>query len=140
MEELLGANFRVPLVEKHSPVVMPLILYLHDQFNHRGVESTYRLSLEMVKIIDGKPLFKSVSEACILCKMKRKNLLKQIMGPLPKYQTSITPVFYYTLVDLWGPLQIYAPGYERSTRSSAAKQYKAYFLIFVCAATGMCNV
>ena len=44
LEELLGANFRVPLVEKHSPVVMPLILYLHDQFNHRGVESTYRLS------------------------------------------------------------------------------------------------
>ena len=25
-------------------------------------------------------------------------------------------------------------------RSTAAKQYKAYFLIFVCAVTGMCNV
>ena len=25
-------------------------------------------------------------------------------------------------------------------RSTAAKQYKAYFLIFVCAVTGVCNV
>ena len=127
-------------MEKHSPVVFPLVLYLHEEFNHKGIESTYRLSLEKVKVIDGKSFFKVVSENCVKCKIKRKNLLEQIMGPLPKYQTSITPVFYYCLVDLWGPLHVYAPGYEKSTRSTAAKKYKAYFLIFVCAVTGMCNV
>ena len=140
LKMLLGANFKVPLVEKHSPIVLPLIVYLHEHFNHKGVESTYKLSLELVKIIDGKSLFKTVSENCVKCKVKRKTLLKQIMGPLPKYQTSVTPVFFYCLVDLWGPLQIYAPGYQKSTRSSAAKQYKAYFMIFVCAVTGMCNI
>ena len=137
---LLGTNFKVPLVEKHSPIVIPLITYLHEHFNHKGVESTYKLSLEMVKVIESKPLFKTISENCVKCKVKRKSLLKQIMGPLPKYQTSVTPVFYYCLTDLWGPLHIYAPGYEKSTRSVAAKQYKAYFMIFVCAVTGMCNI
>ena len=72
--------------------------------------------------------------------MKRKRLLKQIMGPLSKYQVSISPLFYYCMVDMWGPLSIYAQGFERNTRSAAAKKYKAYFLIFVCAVTGMCNV
>ena len=140
LQNLLGVNFKVPLVEKHSPVVLPLIMYLHEEFNHKGVESTYKLSLETVKVMDGKPIFKMIGEKCIKCKIKRKNTLKQIMGPLPKYQTSVTPVFYYCLVDMWGPLHVYAPGYEKSTRSSDAKKYKAYFLIFVCAVTGMCNV
>ena len=140
LQTLLGTNFKVPLVEKHSPLVFPLVLYLHEEFNHRGIESTYRLSLEKVKIIDGKSFFKTVSENCIKCKIKRKSLLDQIMGPLPKYQISVTPVFFYCLIDMWGPLQVYAPGYERSTRGAAAKKYKCYFLIFVCAVTGMCNV
>ena len=38
LQSLLGVKFKVPLVEKHSPIVIPLILYLHDHFNHRGVE------------------------------------------------------------------------------------------------------
>ena len=138
--QVLGANFKVPLVEKHSPIVLPLILHLHRKFNHRGTESTYRLSLEKVKIIEGKPLFKLITNDCVLCKIKRKQLLQQIMGPVSKYQTSVTPIFFYCLVDMWGPLSVYAPGYEKSTRSTAAKKYKAYFLIFVCAVTGMCNV
>ena len=100
LQGLLGANFKVPLVEKHSPIVFSLVLYLHEEFNHRGIESTYRLSLEKVKIIDGKSFFKAISENCVKCKIKRKSLLDQIMGPLSKYQTSVTPVFYYCLVDL----------------------------------------
>ena len=51
---------KVPLVEKHSPIVIPLITYLHEHFNHKGVESTYKLSLEMVKVIESKPLFWSL--------------------------------------------------------------------------------
>ena len=140
LQSLLGAKFKVPLVDKNSPIALPLVIYLHKKYNHKGIESTYRLSLEKVKIIDGKPLFKLVGNKCVICRMKRKRLLKQIMGPLSKYQVSISPLFYYCMVDMWGPLSIYAQGFERNTRSAAAKKYKAYFLIFVCAVTGMCNV
>ena len=41
---------------------------------------------------------------------------------------------------MWSPLTIYCPAYEKATRSSAARSYKSYFLIFCCAVTGMTNV
>ena len=36
----LGANLKVPLVEKHSLIVIQLVVYLHEHFNHKVVEST----------------------------------------------------------------------------------------------------
>ena len=60
------------------------------------------------------------------------------MGGLTDSQLSVSPVFYYTLVDMWGPFKAYCPGYERTTRRD--KAYEAYFLVFACVATGAVNV
>ena len=61
------------------------------------------------------------------------------MGPLSQSQTTISPVFYFTLVDLWGPLKSYVPGYEKVTRSTAEKPHQVYMLVFACCATGTVN-
>ena len=44
------------------------------------------------------------------------------MGPLAQPQLTISPVFYFTLVDLWGPLRAFVPGYEKVTRSAADRK------------------
>ena len=63
------------------------------------------------------------------------------MGPLADSQLAISPVFFYTLVDLWGPLTSFVPGYEKLgvTRATADKSYNVYIMVFVCAATGTTN-
>merc|ERR1719233_2627379 len=78
---------------------------------------------------------------CMFCKKLQRKLLKQIMGPLADSQLTISPVFFYTLVDLWGPLTSYVPGYEKLgvTRATADKSYNVYIMVFVCAATGTVN-
>ena len=60
------------------------------------------------------------------------------MGGLSDSQLTISPLFYFTLVDMWGPFKAYCPGYEKTTRRD--KAYEVYFLVFSCAATGAVNV
>ena len=61
------------------------------------------------------------------------------MGPLNEAQVSITPVFFFTLVDCFGPLKCYCPGFERVTRSGD-RVYKVWMMVFCCVATGTVNV
>ena len=99
---LFNLNFKVPLIDQHSPLAYPLALHLHSLFNHKGVESCYRLSLNFVKILGGMQIFKSISFNCVICIKDRKKYLKMVMGGLTDSQLTISPVFYYTLVDMWG--------------------------------------
>ena len=133
-------NFRVPLIDQHSPLAISIANHLHYQkYPHRGAETQYRMSLQFIKILSGRKVFNQVSADCIYCKKLQKKVLEQIMGPLTEPQVSISPVFYYTLVDLWGPLKSYVPGYEKVTRSTADKPHEIYILVFACCATGTVN-
>ena len=61
-----------------------------------------------------------------------------IMGSLADTQLTISPVFYFSYVDMWGPLKAYCPGYGKLTRRE--KGYEVYFLVFSCVSTGAINV
>ena len=135
---LFNLNFKVPIVDQHSPLAYPLALHLHSLFNHRGIESTHRLSLNYVRIIGGLKIMRSISLNCAVCMKDRKRYLRMVMGGLAESQLSISPVFYYSIVDLWGPLKAYCPGYGKMTRRE--KGYEVYFMVFSCAATGAVNL
>ena len=135
---LFNLNFKVPLIDQHSPLAYPLALHLHTQFNHRGVETCHRLALNFVKIIGSLQIFKSISLKCAICLKDRKKYLRMVMGGLSDSQLTISPVFYFTMVDMWGPLRAYCPGYGRKTRRD--RPYEVYFLVFSCVATGAVNV
>ena len=135
---LFDLNFQVPIIDHHSPLAYPVALHLHSLFNHRGFESCYRLSLNKVMILGGLQLFKSITLNCIICLKDRKKFLRSVIGSLTDSQLTISPVFYFTLVDMWGPVRCYCPGYEKQTRRD--KSYEAYFLVFSCVSTGAVNV
>ena len=142
LESFTGVKFKVPVLDKHSPLSVSVANYLHYvKYQHKGAESLHRLSLQFCNILGGKQLFNIISNDCMFCKKLQKKLLKQIMGPLADSQLTISPVFYYTLVDLWGPLKSFVPGYEKLgiTRATADKSYNIYIMVFVCAATGTVN-
>ena len=139
LQSLTGVNFRVPVMDRHSPLALSIALHLHyNVVKHKGYETVHRISLQFAKILQGRVLMKDVSEDCIFCKKLRLDYLKQVMGPLSDLQLSVSPVFYYTYIDAWGPLKAYVPGFERETRSGT-KTHQLLMVVFACAATGMIN-
>ena len=138
MSELLNLNFKVPLIDEHSPLAYPLALHLHDRFNHKGYETCYRMSLNYVKILGGLRIFKNINSNCAICMKERKKYLEVSMGKIAECQLTVSPLFYFTQCDMWGPLKCYCPGYERSTRNN--KSYEVYMLVFACVATGAINL
>ena len=61
------------------------------------------------------------------------------MGPLDDVQISISPIFYATYVDAYGPVKGYTIGHSMATRRGV-KNFDLYLVIFCCAATGTCNI
>lgn len=140
IESFVGINFKVPLVDAHSPLAHSIALHLHYvKFPHRGAETLHRASLQYCKILKGRKIFTLISQDCIYCKKLRKQLMTQMMGQLAECQITISPIFYFCLVDLWGPLKSYVPGYEKVTRSTADKPHEVYMMVFACCVTGAVN-
>lgn len=130
-------NFKVPLIDRYSLLATSLSYHIHEMLNHKGAETTYRLSLEYVHILGGRQIFRRIGSECAVCQKKRGQYMEQIMGHLRELEISVTPVFYATMMDSWGPFTVYCPGYERSTQSS--KPYNAHMMVMVCCATGSVN-
>lgn len=57
------------------------------------------------------------------------------MGPASDHQLTIAPPFYITMADLFGPLDVFVPGYERTTRNRKVLQAKAHIILFACPVT-----
>ena len=60
---------------------------------------------------------KVVANDCVFCKKDRLAYFKQIMGPLDDAQLYISPIFYVTYVDAYGPLRAYTPKHSKATRA-----------------------
>ena len=84
-----------------------MALHLHyNVVQHRGTETVFRMSLQHARIVGGKQLFKEVSDDCVYCKRLRLKYVKQLMGPLADTQLTISPIFYFTYLDMWGPITV----------------------------------
>ena len=119
IESFTGIKFFVPLVSRHSPLGISLAMHFHYNVKrHSGVESTFRTSLMHVRILQGRQLFKEVGDDCLYCKKLRHKYVRQLMGPFSDSQISISPIFYFSYIDMFGPVKLFAPGFERQTRNS----------------------
>ena len=140
LQSFTGIAFDVPLIDRFSPLAVSIANHMHyNVVPHMGQETVYRFSLQNVRILKGRSLFKEISEDCVKCKKLRKTYIEAMMGPLTDAQLSISPVFYDTIIDLWGHVKVFVPGYEKVTRG-AIKEYKIWIMIFACAATGTVNL
>ena len=135
-----GLNFSVPVLYRFSPLSISIAQHMHyEVFGHKGYETCYRLSIDKVYIMQGRGLFRAIGEDCVKCKKMRKKFLEVEMGALHDSQITVSPIFFATMVDCFGPLKCYCPGYERVTRGGE-KTYKVWMMVFCCMATGTINV
>ena len=137
LKDLASLNFKVPLVDHHSSLTISLAYHFHIKFNHFGPNSTFLLSLGYAHVRGGKTILRRISDECVVCIKARKKYMEQVMAPIHGSQLSVTPIFYFTVMDSWGPITMYCPGHEKTTRRS--KTYQAHMLVFVCSATGTVN-
>ena len=73
LENFTGVKFKVPLLEKHSPLAICIAFHMHYRVApHKGTESVYRVSLQHANILGGKSLYVAVEEDCIRCKILKK--------------------------------------------------------------------
>ena len=135
-----GVNFKVPVLDRYSPVALSIANHLHYvTIKHRGAETVHRLSLQFVRILGGRTLMKDIRKECVFCQKLLLKHIQQIMGPLSDQQLTVSTIFYFTLIDAWGPLKSFVPEYQRSTHSGS-RIHDIYMVVFACAATGSVNV
>ena len=120
----------VPLLNRESPLAFSISNHIHyNVCQHKGVETTFRISQQYAAIYQGRGLFKDIAEDCILCKKDRLAYLKQMMGPLDDVQISISPIFYSTYIDAYGPVKGYTIGHSKATRRGV-KTFDLYLVIY----------
>ena len=98
----LGIKVNIPVLDRWSPLSYSIAQHIHWAIGkHRGIETTNRLSLENVSIIQGMTLYREIASECIRCHIKRKKLVEVPMGPVAQEQLMIAPPFYITMLDLF---------------------------------------
>ena len=137
----LGVKINIPVLARYSPLSYSIAQHVHWEVGrHRGIETTNRLSLQHVSIIQGMTLYRELAEECIKCHMKRKKYMEVPMGPVASEQLVIAPPFFITMMDLFGPLRSFVPGFERVTRARRELESKVHILVGVCVTTRIVNL
>ena len=137
----LGIKAHTPVIDRFSPLAYAIASYVHnDLAKHRGMETCNRISLGQVSIIQGANLYKELGEQCIRCRMKRQKYLEVPMGPISDHQLRVCPPFWAAQADIFGPIQVYVPGFEKNTRNRNVLQAKCWVLVFVCPVTRLTNI
>ena len=137
----LGVKINTPVLDRYSPLSYSIAQYIHWSVGkHRGIETTNRMSLEHVTIIQGMTLYREIADECMKCHMKRKKYLEVSMGPVAQEQLMLAPPFYITMIDLFGPVESYVPGFERNTRNRQVLESKMHVMVAVCVTTKIVNL
>ena len=137
----LGVKVNIPVLDRWSPLSYSIAQHVHWSVGrHKGMETTNRLSLENVSIIQGMTMYREIADECIRCHIKRKRFVEVPMGPVAQEQLIIAPSFYITMLDLFAPVKSYVPGYERETRTRTCLESKLHIMVAVCVTTKIVNL
>ena len=129
------------MIDRYSPLAYAIGNYVHwNLAKHRGPETCSRISLENVHIMQGASLYREIGENCIKCRIKRKKFLEVPMGLISDHQLKICPPFWIAQVDLFGPVKVFVPGFERKTRNRQVVEAKVWVLVFACPVTRLINL
>ena len=137
----LGIKANTPVLDRYSPLAYSVAQHVHWKLApHRGMETHHRVALEHVFIMQSSSLFRELSRECIRCNMRRQKKLEASMGGLSKYQLTVAPPFWAAQMDLFGPYEVYVPGFERNTRHRSVLETKAWVMCVVCPTSRLVNL
>ena len=134
--DLSASSFCVPVTDVHSPVAYAIVNethWYHPDVSHGGVESVLRCAQCIAYIIEGRSLVKIMKKGCARCRFLQKKSVQAAMGLLSDQNLRIAPPFFFTQVDLCGPLNAFSPMNKRATM-------KVWLAVFCCTVTGTVDI
>ena len=105
--ELLKIGYDVEeltILDPSHPYTRLVLKHFHDE-SHCGDDRTVWKSRTKFWIPQARRLVKEIRNKCYRCKLLARRNSQQLMSPLPKQRVLPTPVWYYTSLDLFGPLE-----------------------------------
>ena len=103
------------------------IQYLHNR-DHSGMEGTLAKLQAKYWVPRARKIIKTIKAKCTMCRRIDKVCEGQTMGELPEERLNLSPPFYNTSVDLFGPMHVKDVVKKRT-------QLKVYGLLFNCLAS-----
>ena len=125
-------SFVRPVALASSELVYSLIMHLHWQYNHPGVERMVFLTLQTLHVPNVRKVCKYIRKTCNRCRYILKKTLRVEVGRQNQLTFTVAPVFFSAQMDIAVGLSAY------SINTRATKP--AYMLILVCMTTGCISV
>ncbi len=116
-DSLIVLNPKLPIATK--------ILFSYHCSTHSGVFATVSKSRVFYWIPQATKLAKRIIQSCTKCRLLNAERLSQLMAPLPDCRTRASPPWYFTMVDLFGPIKVRGFVKRRTHR-------KTWAVIFTC--------
>ena len=105
--DLSACTFCVPITDAHSPIAYAIVNethWYHPDASHGGIESVLRHAQYVAHIIGGRALVKAMKKGCARCRVLYEKNVQAAMGLVGDRNLRIAPPFYFSQVDLCGPL------------------------------------
>ena len=120
----------IVLSPKH-PLTTLILRSLHE-VDHRGVMHTVARSRIFYWIPQAAKLLRKIKKNCFKCRLKDAEAMKQLMAPLPALRLKSSPVWNFSMLDLFGPINVKDFVNQRTTR-------KTWGVIITCLTTRACQ-
>ena len=112
--------------------VTRLILRDQHEVDHRGVMHTVARSRLLYWIPQAAKIVRKIKANCFQCRLKDADAMKQLMAPLPALRLKSSPVWHFSMLDLFGPINVRDFVNQRTTR-------KTWGVIITCLTTRACQ-
>ena len=110
-----------------------MILNSYHNIQHKGVKHTVARSRIFYWIPQASKIVTSLKNNCFKCRLLNAEANKQLMAPLPAFRLKSSPVWHYSMIDLFGPVSVKGFVNQRTTR-------KTWGVVITCLTTRACWV
>ena len=116
-----------PILMYRDPHSHLWMKHVHEE-DHSGITRTVAKSRRKYWVVRGRRLAEKIKYNCYRCRFLDIRMMKQQMAPIPRCRLVLSPPFYITSMDLFGPKWI-----KDSVKQRTKK--KVWGVIYNCAAT-----
>ena len=107
------------VLSPHHPITKLILTHIHN-VNHRGVQYCVARSRIWYWIPQAAKLLKSIKNKCQMCKLKNAEAMSQLMAPIPEKRLKASPIWHFSMLDLFGPIEVTNFINQRTTRKTWA--------------------
>ena len=103
------------LLPQHHPATRLIMMQSHKDTVHKGRDTTVAHFRQKYWTMQATKISSSIISDCMLCRIKKPKMLKQIMGGMPETRTKPSPPFTYVAIDYFGPFNVRGDVQKRVT-------------------------